>query len=221
MKLKAYGVFVALFVTAAVLLVFYSHKAEMEILGTEERVMTISDYREQLEDIRSISMAKSNEEWAASFDESLPLAVSEAEEEYYRAVREYLQAVHEDSLRRERIAEQQRQEQARQAQEAQRRQQAASQQEPASNAPAAPPRAGGSVWDALAQCESGGNWSINTGNGFFGGLQFSLQSWRGVGGTGYPHQHSRAEQILRAERLLAIQGWGAAWPGCSRQLGLR
>lgn len=79
---------------------------------------------------------------------------------------------------------------------------------------------GDSIWDRLAQCESGGNWSINTGNGHYGGLQFTLQSWRGVGGTGYPHEHTRAEQILRAERLLALQGWGA-WPGCSRRLGLR
>lgn len=77
-----------------------------------------------------------------------------------------------------------------------------------------------SVWDDLARCESGGNWSINTGNGFYGGLQFTLQSWRAVGGSGYPHQHSRAEQINRGERLQAIQGWGA-WPSCSRQLGLR
>ena len=76
------------------------------------------------------------------------------------------------------------------------------------------------VWDRLAQCESSGNWSINTGNGYYGGLQFSLQSWRGVGGSGYPHQHSRAEQIRRAELLKARQGWGA-WPACSRKLGLR
>lgn len=80
--------------------------------------------------------------------------------------------------------------------------------------------ADGSVWDRLAQCESGGNWSINTGNGYYGGLQFALASWQGVGGTGYPHEHSREEQIYRAEKLLAIQGWGA-WPGCARRLGLR
>lgn len=80
--------------------------------------------------------------------------------------------------------------------------------------------ADGSVWDRLAQCESGGNWSINTGNGFYGGLQFALASWRGVGGEGYPHEASREEQIIRAEKLLAIQGWGA-WPGCARRLGLR
>lgn len=76
------------------------------------------------------------------------------------------------------------------------------------------------VWDRLAQCESGGNWSINTGNGYYGGLQFSLSSWRWVGGSGYPHHHSRDEQIRRAEMLLERQGWGA-WPACSRKLGLR
>jgi hypothetical protein len=76
------------------------------------------------------------------------------------------------------------------------------------------------IWDDLARCESGGNWSINTGNGYYGGLQFSLASWRYVGGTGYPHQHSRAEQIVRGERLLQRQGWGA-WPACSRKLGYR
>jgi hypothetical protein len=77
-----------------------------------------------------------------------------------------------------------------------------------------------SVWDRLAMCESTGNWSINTGNGFYGGLQFTLSSWRAVGGSGYPHQASKAEQIQRAEKLLAIQGWGA-WPACSAKLGLR
>jgi len=75
-------------------------------------------------------------------------------------------------------------------------------------------------WDRMAQCESGGNWSINTGNGYYGGLQFALTSWRAVGGTGYPHQHSRLEQIYRADRLWLIQGWGA-WPACSRKLGYR
>ena len=76
------------------------------------------------------------------------------------------------------------------------------------------------VWDRLAKCESGGRWHIATGNGYFGGLQFSLRSWRWVGGSGYPHQHSRDEQIKRARLLLARQGW-AAWPACSRKLGLR
>lgn len=91
---------------------------------------------------------------------------------------------------------------------------------PSTPPPSAPPAPSGSVWDRLAACESGGDWHINTGNGHYGGLQFTLQSWRGVGGTGYPHEHTREEQIARAEQLLAVQGWGA-WPGCARQLGLR
>jgi hypothetical protein len=78
----------------------------------------------------------------------------------------------------------------------------------------------GQPWAALAECESGGDWSINTGNGYYGGLQFSLTSWRGVGGDGYPHQATVAEQIRRAEMLQAIQGWGA-WPTCSQIVGLR
>jgi hypothetical protein len=78
----------------------------------------------------------------------------------------------------------------------------------------------GDVWDRLAQCESGGNWSINSGNGYYGGLQFSLSSWHAVGGTGYPHQASRETQIEMGERLLARQGWGA-WPACARKIGLR
>jgi hypothetical protein len=86
--------------------------------------------------------------------------------------------------------------------------------------PPARPAPTWTIWDDLAQCESGGDWHINTGNGFYGGLQFTLTSWRGVGGTGYPHQHSREEQIVRAERLQDIQGWGA-WPACSRKIGLR
>lgn len=77
----------------------------------------------------------------------------------------------------------------------------------------------GATWDALAQCESGGNWSINTGNGFYGGLQFTQQSWNGVGMSGSPVTASRAQQIEAGERLLAIQGWGA-WPACSAKLGL-
>jgi hypothetical protein len=76
------------------------------------------------------------------------------------------------------------------------------------------------TWEALAQCESSGDWQINTGNGFYGGLQFTLDSWYLVGGTGYPHQASKGEQIMRAQRLQAIQGWGA-WPVCSARLGLR
>ena len=91
----------------------------------------------------------------------------------------------------------------------------------ASQAPsAATAVADGSVWDQLARCASGGNWAINTGNGYYGGLQFSLSSWRGVGGTGYPHQASREEQIARGEMLRARGGWGH-WPSCSAKLGLR
>ncbi|HEY3139979.1 MAG TPA: transglycosylase family protein [Acidimicrobiales bacterium] len=76
------------------------------------------------------------------------------------------------------------------------------------------------TWDALAQCESGGNWSINTGNGYYGGIQFSLGSWRGVGGEGYPHENSRETQIEMGIRLYESSGWGA-WPACTRKLGLR
>jgi resuscitation-promoting factor RpfA len=76
-----------------------------------------------------------------------------------------------------------------------------------------------STWDALAQCESTGNWSINSGNGYYGGLQFSPSTWRAFGGSGMPHQASKAEQIRVAENTLAAQGWGA-WPACSAKLGL-
>lgn len=83
-----------------------------------------------------------------------------------------------------------------------------------------PAIADGSIWDAIARCESGGNWAINTGNGYYGGLQFTLGSWQAVGGTGYPHQASREEQITRGKLLQARQGWGA-WPACTSKLGLR
>lgn len=76
------------------------------------------------------------------------------------------------------------------------------------------------VWDRLAQCESHGNWSINTGNGYYGGLQFNLQTWRAYGGTGYPHQNSKSEQIRVAENLRSARGF-QPWPACSRKLGLR
>jgi hypothetical protein len=75
------------------------------------------------------------------------------------------------------------------------------------------------VWDRLAQCESGGNWSINTGNGYSGGLQFLPSTWRSNGGTGMPHQHSREEQIRVAENLRAQAGF-SPWPQCARKLGL-
>ena len=76
------------------------------------------------------------------------------------------------------------------------------------------------VWYDLAQCESGGNWSINTGNGYYGGLQFALATWESVGGSGYPHEHPAATQIDFGRKLQARQGWGA-WPHCSEKLGLR
>ena len=76
-----------------------------------------------------------------------------------------------------------------------------------------------STWDALAQCESGGNWGISTGNGFSGGLQFTPSTWAAFGGSGSPTTASKAEQIRVAENVLAGQGWGA-WPACSASLGL-
>jgi LysM repeat protein len=82
--------------------------------------------------------------------------------------------------------------------------------------------ASGATWDRLAQCESGGNWGINTGNGYYGGLQFSAGTWRAFGGGKYAssaHRASRSEQIAIAEKVLDRQGWGA-WPACSRKLGL-
>ncbi|MFK8911759.1 transglycosylase family protein [Streptomyces sp. YS-3] len=69
-----------------------------------------------------------------------------------------------------------------------------------------------STWDAVAQCESGGNWSINTGNGYYGGLQFSQSSWAAAGGTQYASRAdlaSKGQQIATAEKLLAMQGPGA------------
>ncbi len=80
--------------------------------------------------------------------------------------------------------------------------------------------AGDDVWDRLAKCESGGNWAINTGNGYYGGLQFTPGSWRAAGGSGLPHQASREEQIARGKILQSKQGWGA-WPACTRKLGIR
>jgi resuscitation-promoting factor RpfB len=89
-----------------------------------------------------------------------------------------------------------------------------------SSGPSAPSVASGGVWDKIAACESGGNWSINTGNGFYGGLQFTLSTWRGYGGSGMPNQASRAQQIAVAKRIQAAQGWGA-WPACTSRLGIR
>jgi resuscitation-promoting factor RpfC len=68
-------------------------------------------------------------------------------------------------------------------------------------------------WDAVAQCESGGNWSANTGNGFYGGLQFKQSTWDENGGVGSPARASREQQIAVANRVLATQG-PEAWPKC-------
>ncbi|MFS0884151.1 transglycosylase family protein [Aeromicrobium sp. 179-A 4D2 NHS] len=76
----------------------------------------------------------------------------------------------------------------------------------------------GGVWDRIAKCESGGNWSINTGNGYYGGLQFSLATWRSVGGPGYPHEQSKATQIKYAKILQARSGWGQ-W-SCAAKVGV-
>ncbi len=87
----------------------------------------------------------------------------------------------------------------------------------------APSVAGGSVWDALAQCESNGNWSINTGNGFSGGLQFHPQTWQAYGGGQYAPTAgaaTREQQIVIAQKVQAAQGWGA-WPACTAKLGIR
>ena len=77
----------------------------------------------------------------------------------------------------------------------------------------------GSVWDALAACESGGDWSTDTSNGYYGGLQFSQSTWEAYGGSGSAADASRSEQIAVAERVQNGQGWGA-WPSCSAKLGL-
>ena len=87
----------------------------------------------------------------------------------------------------------------------------------------APSVANGSVWDSLAQCEAGGNWAINTGNGFSGGLQFTPSTWLAYGGGQYaPQAHlaTREQQIAVASKVQAGQGWGA-WPACTAKLGLR
>ncbi|MEO5711571.1 MAG: transglycosylase family protein [Nocardioidaceae bacterium] len=79
------------------------------------------------------------------------------------------------------------------------------------------------TWDRLAHCESGGRWHVATGNGYFGGLQFSGSTWRAFGGKRYamlPHHATRTQQVRVAERVRHAQGWGA-WPSCSRRVGLR
>ncbi|MET9966729.1 transglycosylase family protein [Streptomyces sp. NPDC006356] len=78
-------------------------------------------------------------------------------------------------------------------------------------------------WGCLAKCESGGNWQINTGNGHYGGLQFSQQTWEGFGGAKYAARAdlaTRPQQIAIARKVVAVQGWGA-WPHCSQRYGLK
>ena len=87
-------------------------------------------------------------------------------------------------------------------------------------APAANFAGGSSVWDSLAQCESGGNWAINTGNGYYGGLQFNLGTWQSYGGSGRPDQASRETQIAIATKLRDASGGYGAWPACAAELGL-
>jgi resuscitation-promoting factor RpfB len=74
----------------------------------------------------------------------------------------------------------------------------------------------GSVWDRIAQCESGGNWAANTGNGYYGGLQFNLSTWQANGGSGRPDQNSREQQIAVAERVRDASGGYGAWPVCGK-----
>ena len=88
-----------------------------------------------------------------------------------------------------------------------------------SQSPQPPPASGAVNWDAIAQCESGGNWSINTGNGYYGGLQFSQQTWEAYGGLTYAPRAdlaSRGAQIAVAEKVYAAGGLGA-WPVCGAQ----
>ena len=92
--------------------------------------------------------------------------------------------------------------------------------------PVAPPEptvdysSGSTVWDQLAECESGGNWAINTGNGNYGGLQFNLETWQSYGGSGYPNENSRETQIAIAEKVRDATGGYGSWPACSAELGL-
>ncbi|MCL2535333.1 MAG: transglycosylase family protein, partial [Nocardiaceae bacterium] len=86
-----------------------------------------------------------------------------------------------------------------------------------------PPVQNGATWDALAHCEATGNWAINTGNGFYGGVQFDQNTWERQGGLKYAPRAdlaTREEQIAIASRTQETQGWGA-WPSCTSKLGLR
>ncbi|OLT49287.1 transglycosylase [Saccharomonospora sp. CUA-673] len=89
--------------------------------------------------------------------------------------------------------------------------------------PPQPQIADGAVWDQLAECESGGDWSISTGNGYYGGLQFDKQTWDAYGGSqyaAYPHEASREQQIATATQVRDDRGGYSAWPACSSKLGL-
>jgi Transglycosylase-like domain/G5 domain len=93
----------------------------------------------------------------------------------------------------------------------------------ATGSTAAPKVSGGAVWDKLAKCEATGNWSVDSGNGYYGGLQFDAGTWRAYGGDEYaslPHKASRAEQIAVATKVRDDRGGYGAWPACSRKLGL-
>ena len=78
-------------------------------------------------------------------------------------------------------------------------------------------------WDRIAHCESGGRWHINTGNGYYGGLQISPSTWRSYGGKKFarlPHKATKREQVRVAKKIQKRQGW-RAWPACSRRIGKR
>ncbi|HET7320830.1 MAG TPA: transglycosylase family protein [Candidatus Saccharimonadales bacterium] len=95
-------------------------------------------------------------------------------------------------------------------------------QQPAYHSSAAPVAPSGSVWDELAQCESGGNWAINTGNGFYGGVQFDYNTWLSNGGGAYAERAdlaTRDQQIAIASKVQAARGW-SPWPACASKLGL-
>ena len=86
---------------------------------------------------------------------------------------------------------------------------------PQPSTPSTPSYSGdGSAWDRIAACESGGNWAANTGNGYYGGLQFNLGTWQAYGGSGRPDQNSRSQQIAIAEKVRAAEGGYGAWPVC-------
>jgi uncharacterized protein YabE (DUF348 family) len=93
---------------------------------------------------------------------------------------------------------------------------------PATTSGSTPVSSSGLNWDAVAACESGGNWAINTGNGYYGGVQFDQRTWLGNGGGAYaqlPSEAGREQQIDIASRVVAARGW-SPWPSCARQVGL-